>query len=138
MSSDLIECGNSSNSRRRRSRVTPLRLIRIRAAMVLPESLRTDVGPKSLQPAVDVAIVVVARVICGPADGVLIREDITDMTLSAMGVRHASSSVVVLLAELMTKGVGPPCFRDAKQEVLRHARLLEELEEPRVFTNGLE
>ena len=94
--------------------------------MVLPESLRADILAKGLQPAVDLAVVVVARMICGPADGVLVRQDVADVTLAAVGVRHTSAAIIILLAELMTKGVGPPCFRDAEQEVRWHAVALEE------------
>ena len=102
-------------------RVTPLGSNRIRAAMVFPESLRIEIGAKGLQPAVDVALVEVSRMICGPTDRVLIRQDVTDVTLSAVRLCYTSSSVVVLFAKLMTIGVCPPCFRDAEEEVRRHA-----------------
>ena len=93
--------------------------------MVLPEGLRADTFTKSLQSAVDLAVVVVTRMICGSANGVLVRQDVADVTLAAVGVRHASSAIIILLAKLMTKGVGPPCFGDAEEEVRRHAVALE-------------
>ena len=73
--------------------------------MVLPEGFPIDVGASGLHPAVDDAVVVVAGVICGPTDGVLTRENIADVALTAVGVRDTASSIVVLLADLVTKGV---------------------------------
>ena len=73
--------------------------------MVLPEGFSIDVGATGLHPAVDDAVVEVAGVICGPTDGVLTRENITDVTLTAVRVRDTSSSIVVLLADLVTKGI---------------------------------
>ena len=86
-------------------RVTPLGSIRIRAAMVFPKSLRIEIGAKGLQPAVDVAIVEVARMICSPTNRVLIRKNVTDVTLSAVRIRYTPSSIIVLLADLVTKGI---------------------------------
>ena len=93
------------HARRSRCRVTPLRPIRSRLAMVLPEGFRIDVGANGLQPAVDDAVVVVAGVICGPADGILTRENIADVALTAVGVRDTASSIVLLLADLVTKRI---------------------------------
>ena len=73
--------------------------------MVVPEGLPIDVGASGLHPAVDDAVVVVAGVIGGPADGVLTRENIADVTLTAVRVRNTSTSIIVLLADLVAKGI---------------------------------
>ena len=73
------------------------------------------------QPAVDDAVVEVARVLGGPTDGVLARKNITDVALLAVGVRHTTTTIIMLLADLVPVGVRAPGLGDTEEVGHRHA-----------------
>ena len=82
--------------------------------MVLPECPRVHVVAIGGQPAVDDAVVEVARVLSGPTDGVLARENVADVALLAVGVSHATTTIIVFLTYLVPVGVRAPGLRHTK------------------------